>query len=102
MAASSSLIPSSTKKRMAEQGLEQKFMAETQKETREVDQMIDRDQQRCHQESDGSSVGSLGSFSRVDPLSENGEELTQELNPAEIEQGFYGLRVGTGPRRCFC
>ena len=91
-------------KRMAEQGVEQKFVAETQKESLEMDKMIAQ-QQQLHKELDGSSVGSLGSFSVVDLTSEDGEELTRELNAAEIDQiqlEETNLRVGDGLRKCFC
>ena len=104
MAASSNSAISPTEKRMAEQGVEQKFVAETQKESLEMDKMIAQ-QQQLHKELDGSSVGSLGSFSVVDLTSEDGEELTRELNAAEIDQiqlEETNLRVGDGLRKCFC
>ena len=92
-----------TEKRMAEQGMEQKFLTGTQRESLEMDKMIA--QQQLHQELDGSSVGSLGSFSVVDLTSEDGEELTRELDPAGIDQiqiEETNLRVGDGLRKCFC
>ena len=104
MAASSNSSISPAEKRMAEQGVEQKFVAETQKESLEMDKMIAQ-QQQLHREPDGSSVGSLGSFSVVDLTSEDGEELTRELNAAEIDQiqlEETNLRVGDGLRKCFC
>ena len=104
MAASSNSATISAEKRTAEQGVEQKFLAETQKESLEMDKMIAQ-QQLLHKELDGSSVGSLGSFSVVDLTSEDGEELTRELNPAEIDQiqiEATNLRAGDGLRKCFC
>ena len=92
-----------TEKRMAEQGMEQKFLTGTQRESLEMDKMIA--QQQLHKELDGSSVGSLGSSSVVDLTSEDGEELTRERNHARTDQiqiEETNLRVEDGLRKCFC
>ena len=79
---------------MAEQGVEQKLMA-----------WMTALQQQPQQVLVGSSAGSLGSFSVVDFISENGEELIRELNPAEIDQiqnEETNLCVGDGLMKCSC
>ena len=79
---------------MAEPGVEQKLMA-----------WMNALQQQPHKVLVGSSAGSLGSFSVVDFISENGEELIRELNPAEIDQiqnEETNLCVGDGLMKCSC
>ena len=103
MAAPSNSATIPAEKRMTEQGVGQRLLTENQKESVEMDKMIT--QQLLHKELDGSSVGSLGSFSVVDLTSEDGEELNRELNPAEIDQiqiRETNLHVGDGSRKCFC
>ena len=103
MAAFPNYVTNTAEKRTAKQGMEQKFLVGTQKESLEMDKMIA--QQQLHKELDGSSVGSLGSFSVVDLTSEDGEELTRELNHARTDQiqiEETNLRVEDGLRKCFC
>ena len=103
MAAPSNPATMPAEKRMVEQGVGQELLAENQKESAEMDKTIA--QQLLHKELDGSSVGSLGSFSVVDLTSEDGEELTRELNPAEIDQiqtRETNLHGEDGLRKCFC
>ena len=95
MAASANSATTPAEKRVAEQGIEQKFLAETQKESIEMDRMVAQ-QQMLNEELDGSSVGSLGSFSVVDFTSVDDEELILE----QIE-GTH-LHVGNGLRKCCC
>ena len=84
MTASSTSAPSSMEKLVAKQGVDQNFLAENQKETPEMDQMIGQQQQS--KGSDASSVGSLDSFSLVDLTSEVSNEEIRELSSTEVDQ----------------